>query len=423
MSHFAVIAPPFYSHFRAMQALALQLVARGHRITFVQQPDAAILLNDRQCGFCSTAADRYPPGSLHKLIQLAGHASGLGLFRLINALSSLTENLCRALPTTLNQLAVDGVIADQMEPAGGLVSEALGLPFISVACALPVNRENGIPLPVMPWTYGQAPSEIQRCHASENTYDWLMSRHAEVIQRYAHYFGLPARRYAHECLSELAQISQLPLALDFPRKQLPPCFHAVGPLRTVTEAPAPVPIAERSPRVFASLGTLQGHRLPLFKTFIRACQQRKIPLTIAHCGGLTPRQCAELSGFPDVEVTDFAQQERALQSASVVISHGGLNTMIDAVQQQTPLLIVPLAFDQPGVAARVTWHGIGHRLSRFAKADALGERLEQLIGDEAVHHNLARLRPALLAGGGATRAAAIAEQALLSRHRITAEVG
>ena len=48
------------------------------------------------------------------------------------------------------------MLCDQMEPAGALAAEVAGIPWISIACALPINREPGIPLPVMPFDYGQS---------------------------------------------------------------------------------------------------------------------------------------------------------------------------------------------------------------------------------------------------------------------------
>ncbi|BBI64018.1 hypothetical protein HSBAA_53240 [Vreelandella sulfidaeris] len=51
MSHYAVIAPPLYSHVKALQALAIQLIERGHQITFVQQFEARPCLTIRVSAF------------------------------------------------------------------------------------------------------------------------------------------------------------------------------------------------------------------------------------------------------------------------------------------------------------------------------------------------------------------------------------
>lgn len=415
MSHYAVIAPPLYSHYQAMQALAQSLIARGHRITFVHQQDARRLLSDAAIGFMPVGHLSHPPGSLDKTLRLAANPSGLSIFRLISDMSRTTDMLCRDLPAALRTLAVDGLIVDQMEAAGGLVAEALGLPFVSVACALPVNREPGMPLPVMPFAWGTNPRAMKLFESSSRVYDWMMRRHGKVIAQHAQAFNLPPRHALHECLSPLAQISQTPPELDFPRQALPDHFHAVGPLRAEKSGQPlalPWPIDNQRPFVFASLGTLQGHRFRLFSTIARACRSLDVQLLIAHCGGLDAAQSEQLKNSGATFVTDFADQRSVLQQAQAVITHGGLNTVVDAIASATPILAIPIAFDQPGVAARVAWHGLGRRVSRFASADKLASHLQSLLSDAVFAQRLSALQPALQQAGGAQRAAMIVEQAL-----------
>lgn len=409
MSHYAIIAPPLYSHVRALEALAQQLLDRGHRVTFVQQAEARALLRDSRIGFMAVGEQSHPAGSLNRTLQLTAQPSGLGIFPLIADLARTTDMLCRDLPAALKRIGADGLIVDQMEAAGGLVAEALGLPFVSVACALPVNRDPAIPLPVMPFSYRRDPRSAKRYAASANIYDWLMRRQGEVIARHARAFGLSERHALHQCLSPLAQISQTLPAFDFPR-QLPACFHAVGPLRSVAPQAVGKAAGDR-PLVFASLGTLQGHRYRLFHKMARACRRLNVRLLIAHCGGLNEAQVARLQAA-GAEVTDFADQPAVLSQAQAVITHGGLNTVMDAIASATPMLVIPLAFDQPGVAARVDYCGIGRRASRFASSAALAECLGALLSDETYRRRLIAMQPQLQQAGGAARAAQIVEQAL-----------
>jgi MGT family glycosyltransferase len=419
MSHYAVIAPPLYSHVRALEALAQALIARGHRVTFMQQAEARTLLGDARIGFYPLGERSHPPGSLAHTLELTAHPSGLGIFRLIDDMAKTSDMLCRELPAALQQAGIDGLIVDQMEAAGGLVADALGLPFVSVACALPVNREPHLPLPVMPFNYGTGARRQKLYATSERIYDWLMRRHSEVIARHARAFGLGDRRSLHDCLSPLAQISQTLPAFDFPRRQLPAHFHAVGPLRHSHAAPEAVQTSAQ-PLVFASLGTLQGHRYRLFRTIARACRQLNVRLLIAHCGGLNEAQAARLRRY-GAEVTDFADQPAVLRQAQAVITHGGLNTVMDAIESATPMLTIPLAFDQPGVAARVVYSGIGRRASRFTTAGALAKNLDALLSDARYRQQLRLMQTQLAQAGGATCAAEIVEQALNSRHPILAD--
>ncbi|HCW99006.1 MAG TPA: zeaxanthin glucosyltransferase, partial [Pantoea sp.] len=119
MSHFAAIAPPFYSHMRALQALAQTLIARGHRVTFIQQADAAALLNNTAIGFHAVGLETHPVGTLDRTLQLAAHPGGLGILRLIGDMASSTDMLCRELPDAIERLGIDALLADQMEAAGG----------------------------------------------------------------------------------------------------------------------------------------------------------------------------------------------------------------------------------------------------------------------------------------------------------------
>ena len=415
MSHYAIISPPFYSHVKALSALGAELAGRGHRITFIQQGDARSLISDPRLAFYAVGGDTHGPGSLAHSLQLLARPGGLSLFRLINDLAGITDMLCRELPVALKTLEVDGLIVDQMEPAGGLAAEALGLPFVSVACALPVNREAELPLPVMPFDYATDAHARRKYHASARVYDWMMRRQGDVLEQHARALGLAPRRGLHEWLSPLAQLSQTIPSLDFPRPRLPESFHAVGPLRPAsqhTSLETVMPPGSGRPLVYASLGTLQGHRAGLFKKIALACRDVGADLLVAHCGGLTAAQAEKLYDYGATRVTDFTDQPAAIRQAQAVITHGGLNTVLDAVAGNTPTLVIPVAFDQPGVAARVVYSGIGERVSRFASRKTLAARLEQVLSGDPYRQRLFDVHAELQRAGGAPLAADIAEQAL-----------
>ncbi|MCP1314843.1 glycosyltransferase [Halomonas sp. 707D7] len=423
MSHFAVVAPALYSHAKALEALAVCLVARGHRVTFVHQVDANALVQEPSIGFFAVGHATHPPGRQARTLSRLASPSGLGLFAMIRDLAETTDMLAHELPAAFETLGIDGVIADQMEPAGALVAEGLNLPFVSVACALPVNREQGLPLPVMPFRFAASERAQGMYATSERIYDRLMGRHARVVEHHARAFGLSPRRGLHECLSPLAQISQTPLAFDFPREALPDTFHAVGPLRLPKAGSshrrlAELPLPQRF--VFASLGTLQGHRFALFKKIAQACKRQNKALLIAHCGKLDEMQEAALVRAGATAAVDFVDQREALARAEAVITHGGLNTVVDAIDTATPMLVVPLAFDQPGVAARVLHHGLGERAFAFSRPATLARKLARL---EAPDHGerLTALQAPLRAAGGAKRAAVIVEQALTTHRPVVTE--
>jgi len=427
MAHFGVVAPAFLSHYTTLSALAGALAGRGHRVTFIHRPDAAAYVRDPRLGFYAVGAQTHPAGSLAASLRLAANpGSPLGLRRVIDDMARSTTMLCETLPAAIEALGIDAILADQMEAAGGLVAESLGIPFVSVACALPVNREPGVPLPVMPFGYGTDERSMKMVEGSTRVYDWMMGPHRKAIEAQARRLGVAPRGMLHECLSPLAQVSQTVAEFEFPRKQLPAHFHHVGPLRPLATggvdqgatlagpAQAPLPaIAADRPFVFASLGTMQGGRVDLFKRIARACRQAEVQLLLAHCGGLNSGQERELERAGADWVVDFAPQLAALARADAVISHAGWNTIMDAIAAGTPMLALPIAFDHPGGAARVRHAGIGIQASaRFSGAGTLARHLRTLLRDPVYKQRLAPLAASVARAGGTARAADIVEAAL-----------
>jgi len=424
MAHFGVVAPAFYSHYSALGALAGELVARGHRVTFLHRPDAAAYVSVPGVGFHAIGAATHPPGSLDAALRRAANPGGpLGLRRVILDMAAATSMLCRELPRAIDTLGIDALLADQMEAAGGLVGEALGLPFFSVACALPVNREPGIPLAVMPFDYATDERAQKMYEGSTRVYDWMMGPHRRSIADNARRLGLSARDGLHDCLSPLAQVSQTVEAFDFPRRTLPPHFYHVGPLRPTGIGGAAsrhfMPaVAAGKPFVFASLGTMQGGRLDLFRRIARACRQLDVQLLIAHCGGLDAAQERQLERAGSTWVCAFANQAAVLARADAVVSHAGSNTVMDAIAARTPILALPIAFDQPGTAARVVQAGIGLKASaRFASSARIAGLLRRLLDEQSFADRLEAMAPGVAAAGGTLRAADIIEAALARQRR------
>ena len=417
---FAVIAPAFTSHVRALEALAGELIARGHAVLWLQHPDVQELLRNDRIEFVAVGAEVFPAGSLARLVAHAARPGGpLGLRRVIADMTRQTATLCAEAPPLLRAHQVDVVIADQMEAAGALVAKAIALPWVSIACALPINREPAVPLPVMPWGHaGNDPAALQRNAVSARVYDWLMRPHDRVIAHAAAAFRQDGIKTLADCLSPMLQLSQTIEAFDFPRGAAPSVLHHVGPLRPPLAADAPLqltPADDGRPFVFASLGTLQGGRFALFQRIAKACRALNVQLLVAHCGGLDAAQCAALRRSGARWVVDFAPQRAALARADVVVTHGGLNTVLDALVAGTPMLVLPIAFDQAGVAARVLRAAAGLRLwPVLATVRALERALRRLLDEPAFAAQALALGRGVPPGDSGTRHAADLIEATIS---------
>ena len=413
MAHFAFFCLPFYSHLRIFEALARTLRKRGHRVTLLVNAGAGRLVADAglsRVEMPSRSGDRH---DLETVIERAARPNGpFGILRTVADTVALSESFCAGAPQVLQRIGADAIVGDQMEPAVGLVAEYLRLPFASIAAALPINPAPGIPLPFLDWPFDPSQAGLKRNAGGDKVARLLLRRQRRMIARWADRFGLSPRADLVDCLSPTLQIAQTVPAFDFPRPPGGP-LQACGPLREVEPAGRPLPFVPRDGRhlVFASLGTLQGHRLGLFRTIAAACRALDADLVVAHCGGLS---AAQARGIDAHHVTDFLPQTEVLARASVCVTHGGLNTVLDALGAGVPVLALPIAFDQRGVAARIVHHGVGESV-RYDRASVpvLRDKLARLLNGEAYRRPITSIRRQIETAGGLSLAAELIERALV----------
>ena len=394
-----------------MAALARELVSRGNRVTFLHMPDAAPLLAERGLDFRPVGAGSHPPGTLAQVLRrMARIRFPFGLGGVIRDVAAATDMLCRELPGALRVIGADILVCDQTEAAGGLVARHLGMPYVSVANALPLNREPGVPPPFTSWRYDPSRWGRERNLGGYRVSGLLMRRLRAVIEARGAEWQLGPLRSIEDCASPFAQISQLVAGLDFPRRELPESFHYVGPLRGGEPVPADftMPSGDGRPLAYASLGTLQGSRVRLFRRIAEAGSRAGLQLVLAHGGGLTPDQVRRLPDRPAAFA--FVPQPEVLREARLAILNGGLNTVLDGLAAGVPLVVVPIAFEQGAIAARVERAGAGRAVSRrFLSADRLARAARSVLEEPSYAEAARRLRAEISAAGGVGLAADIVE--------------
>jgi zeaxanthin glucosyltransferase len=328
----------------------------------------------------------------------------------VQAVRKTTEMICRDGPDAVRGAGVDLLLVDQTEPAGGTVAERLGIPFVTICNALAINRESRVPPPFTPWPYGESLFAQVRNAVGYAISARIMAPVTNVLRAYRQQWRLPAHRTADDSFSRLAQISQQPPAFDFPRRTLPATFHYAGPLRTPSGRNVPFPWDQLDgrPLIYASLGTLQNGKERVFRCFAEACQGLDAQLVITHGGGLDESTVASLPGKP--LVVSYAPQLQVLARASLTLTHAGLNTVLDSLSCGVPLVAVPITYEQPAIAMRVRWTGVG-QVVPFAKLNVqrLREAVRNVLDDRSFAVQAQKVAESIRIAGGAARAADIIE--------------
>jgi zeaxanthin glucosyltransferase len=414
MSHFGIITPPVSGHIHPFSALGRELQSRGHRVTCFQMPDLEQQIRSQGIGFWPIGETDHPIGSLGQSLAALGRLKGNAALRFtVRAVERTSEMVCRDAPAAIRSAGVDALLVDQMEPAGGAVAEHLGLPFVTVCNALPINRDPIVPPPFTPWKYRKTRLTRLRNAAGYAVSGWMTRSITRVVARYRRSWNLPALRSPDDSFSRLAQISQMPRELDFPRLNLPGSFHYAGPLRrgSFESVQFPWDRLNGKPIVYASLGTLQNNREPLFRCFADACAGLDVQLIISHGGGLSDAESAALPGRP--LVVPYAPQLDLLARAAATITHAGLNTVLDSLANGVPVLMVPITYEQPAIARRVEWTGAGQSIA-LSRLDVgrVKAILQDVLREKTYRQSAKRIANAIASAGGVVRAADIVEQSI-----------
>jgi MGT family glycosyltransferase len=178
--------------------------------------------------------------------------------------------------------------------------------------------------------------------------------------------------------SKLAVITQTPREFDFPKIPWPAAFHYTGPFHDGNgREPIAFPWEKLTgkPLVYASMGTLVNGLESIYRTIVQAVgplSEIQVVLSVgnnvkAEAIGTIPSNVIVIRTAPQIEL---------LKRAALCITHAGLNTALEALAKGVPMVAIPIGYDQPGVAARVAYHGVGE----FTDIENLSvERLRRLI--------------------------------------------
>lgn len=399
MARIAFCLPALSSHAAVHGALARVLAGRGHDCRMVGGTGLEPLAAREGVGFASLGA---PDPDLR----------GAGLIRTLRATAQATRAFVRNGPEGLARLAPDLVVADQAEPGASLAAEAAGLRRVTLASALPLDRDETIPPPFVGWPWLGGEEGRRRNRGGWRVADALMVLQSRALAQGCRDHRLAGRRRIDDWISPDLDLRQMVPSLDFPHV-LGPGARAVGPLRAGDAGNFTLDTGGR-PLVFASLGTLQGGRRALLAAIAGAAEDLNACLALAHCGGLTGAEAQALPGR--AVVRDFFPQRAVLAKAAACVTHAGLNTVLDCAAAQVPMVAIPLAFEQPATAARLAFHGAARVLPpRRATRATIRKALAAILADPSYRAALAAPAAEIAVAGGVARAADLIETRLVRR--------
>jgi MGT family glycosyltransferase len=402
---------PWIGHLNPFATLARELINRGHQITFFQVADFAEPVRNRGFHFETFGEREYPAGAFAERYRDMSRLEGLPASRAgLDILISQADALFTTAGPVIEKAGLDLWVVDHMDYAASTLAACMQAPFVSVIVGLMRHIEDGVP-GFSGEIYTDDPIVIERDRRSNEAF-------LATSQPFRDYIG--ARRieagmggFSFDTLwSGLAQITQQPAEFEFPRRNLPACFHFTGPFARPSDRPStpfPWDRLNGKPLIYSSFGTTQNRNWHLYNA-VASVAARLDAQVVLSLGGA---QAVELpKDLPEnLLVVPFAPQLEILKQAVLMITHAGMNSTLESLAAGVPMVAVPIAHDQHGVAARIEWTGTGVRVPASECDSArLGNAVETVLGNATFRESARRFQRIIAEGNGLSRAADIIER-------------
>src|SRR5262249_45506194 len=163
-------------HYYPLTALGRRLQSRGHEVVYFQVADLERPIGDAGLRFHQIGREDFPLGSLRARDEELGQLTGRAALRCaLRGIELKSMMLFRDAPAAIRDEGVGALVVDQIEMAGGTVADYLGLPYVSVAAALPVNLDPSVPPVTLPWAHRTGVRARLRNWLGDGGYEWLFS--------------------------------------------------------------------------------------------------------------------------------------------------------------------------------------------------------------------------------------------------------
>jgi MGT family glycosyltransferase len=136
-----------------------------------------------------------------------------------------------------------------------------------------------------------------------------------------------------------------------------------------------------------------------------------VQLVISLGGRLNLEVFSDLPGHPVIR--NVVPQLELLKVAKVVITHGGPNTVLETLLEGKPMIVIPIAHDQPAVAARLARLGLAKVLPVMRlSAKMIRSAVVSVLDDPGYRDAALEMQAKLRSIRGGEQAVTIIEEAM-----------
>lgn len=302
------------------------------------------------------------------------------------------------IPSVLEQIRgehFDYMIHDSMFGCGRLLAQILKLPAISSCTTFAQTKESMDSM--LEHFYKQNPEDIVK-----PIRDKFHKLSANVMQNYKVEIQSPYEVFCNPALLTIVytirELQPDAAAFDSTYKFVGPSISA----RLVEESLNLTAIQQQNP-IYISLGTVFNQAIDFYKLCFEALGSSEHKVILAIGNKVQPSDLGEIPHNFHVET--YVPQTDVLQLTKLFITHGGMNSVHEALYYGVPLIVIPQSADQPIIAQQVADIGAGIQLSiQDLTAKQLRAAVDDVLGRPNFREAAANVRKSLQRSGGYNQA-------------------
>jgi UDP:flavonoid glycosyltransferase YjiC (YdhE family) len=378
---------PSFGHWHPLVPLAHALQAAGHEVAFATTPSFAGTIEAK--GFrCFHAGPEETQEEMLSYRERLATVDPLQRadFHLKNVYAVRAARTLSAVLDIVREWRPDALVRENTELAGCIAARKLGVVHAAVQ--------------ITP------------------TWSTFLEVLAEPLARICESVGLPPEEPEAIIYRDLL-LSPRPASLWNPAVPVPPtavCFRNPDFSQSgEEELPAWVSQLGGRPTVYASLGTYYNRATEVLTAIVRGLRDEPIELILTVGRSRDP---AELGAQPpNVHIERYVPQSLLLPYCDAMVFHGGSGTMMGALGQGLPMVILPIAAEQPENARRCLGAGAARVIDpngHPALADAIRDATREVLTVPDYRRAAERVRREIDALPGV-------EDAVVSLERLVAE--
>jgi MGT family glycosyltransferase len=322
------------------------------------------------------------------------------------------------LEALLDDVRPDVIVAEPgMAAAARVIEQRHGIPWATCNISAFSMRSAdtapfGLGLPPRPGLAGRLRDRALNALIYQTLYRSLDKAYREM----RHELGMrgAAGGLFDETLSPYLYLQPTVPSFEYPRRDLAPQVHFVGPLLPPVPADFTLPAwwdemtADPRPVVLVTQGTVATDPRDLLVPSLEALRDEPVQV-IAVTGGPDPSELP--AAPPNARVERFVPFAALMPHMACVVTNGGYGGLHFALAHGVPLVVAGASEEKPELVARVNWSGVGVGM-RTKRPGALQvrEAVRRVLAEPGYAARAAAMRAEMAGYGGAQGAVDLLEQ-------------